>query len=724
MTQDNEEARLARLDPHRSLARELGTSAVTTLEPHYEVPPPGLREYVNIFRRRRWAIVISLVAVFALTVVITALTPRTYEATATLLISEIQEGTSSSDGAVPANMAAMGSPNLDTHVQLIQGESAAEETARRLQEHGGPVVDPVQLRKILAARAVRDTQLIRISARAQTTEEAQTIANAAASTYVAMNRQRARGSSETTGRHLAEQLVTAKQNLTRSENKLREFRESTGTIASDAAAGELLGRAAQLRSAADTTGADLAQARERASKIRAKLAEQNLSIQSGQVRDNTIIQQLRGKLAQLQGERLAAQARYTLEYPGPLAQIDEQIRLVEKQLQEEVRQVVRGGSGDLQLQQSLTAQLIQAEAEAAALRARHTQLQADLRQASSELRKVPSRQITLADLQRQVDVTQNVYTDLLQRSQQIEVGRVMALGNADIVEPASMPRLPVKPNVPLNLVLGVLLGLGLGIGVALVQDQLDDTLRDQSEAARLVEAPVLGAIPVFDQPSRRTPLPARLEEAHTSGVEAYRALRYCLDFMTQGERGRVVLVTSPGPSEGKSTTVVNLARSVALTGRRVVLVDTDLRRSGLGRMLGVKVEKGITDVLKGEVTLAEALHKCSDGLVFLGAGAQVSNPTELLDSGAMRDLIRELRQEADLIILDSPPVLAVADTLVLANLSDATLMVCVAGQSSRHDLQLARSLLARVGENVSGIVLNKLGQKAGYGYQDRYHYTN
>ncbi|MBN1461516.1 MAG: polysaccharide biosynthesis tyrosine autokinase [Armatimonadetes bacterium] len=724
MTHDNEESRLARLDPRRSLAREVETAPLTTLEPYYEVPPPGLREYVNIFRRRKGAIVISLIAVFALTVVITAVTPRTYEATATLLISEIQENSSSSDGSVPANMAAMGSPNLDTHVQLLQGESTAEETAKWLQQNGGPLVNPGELRSIIAARAVRDTQLIRISARAQTTEDAQKIANAAATTYVSMNRQRARGTSETTGRHLAEQLAIAKQSLTKAENKLRDFRESTGTIANDAAASELLGRAAGLRSASDSTAADLAQARERASRIRAKLAEQNMSIQSGQVRDNTVIQQLRAKLAELQGERLAAQARYTPEYPGPLAQINEQIRLVEKQLEDEVRHVVRGSSGDLGLQQSLTSQLIQAEAEAAALKARHAQLQSDLRQAEVELGTVPSRQITLADLQRQVDVAQNVYSDLLQRSQQIEVGRVMALGNADIVEPASMPRLPVKPNVPLNLVLGLLLGLSLGVGVALIQDQLDDRLRDQSEAARLAEAPVLGAIPVFGEPSRRTLLPARVHETDTNPVEAYRALRYCLDFMTQGERGRVVLVTSPGPAEGKSTTVLNLARTVALTGRRTVLVDGDLRRSGLGRMMGIKVEHGLTDVLKGEATLEQALHKCSDGLMYLGSGSQAENATELLDSGTMRDVIRELRQQADIIILDSPPVLAVADTLVLANLSDATLMVCVAGQSSRHDLQLARSLLARVGEKVSGIVLNKLGQKAGYGYQDRYHYYN
>ncbi len=719
---DNGESRFpVRMQGGPPMLPEASGRTIATLET-YQASTPDLRDYVNILRRRKAAILICLGAIFGLSVLVTVLTPKTYEATATLLISEVRAGSSQSDDdTVPAAMAAMGSPNLDTHVQLILGELTAEDTSKWLRENGGPILSPDVLHKSVTARAVRDTQLIRVSARARTTENAQKIANGAATTYVLMNRRRARGSSESTGRYLSEQLTIAKQNLTRAESEIQAFKESTGTVASDAAANELLSRAAALRSDVDGTGADLAQARARVSRIRDQLVKQNMSIKSGQVRDNAVVQQLRAKLARLEGERLAAQARYTSEYQGPVNQIDEQIRLVRQQLDEEIRRIVAGGSGDLQLQQSLTAQLIQTEAEAAALKARHQQLQADVRRANRELGEIPSRQITLAGLQRQVDVAQNIYSDLLRRSQEIEIGRVMALGNADIVEPAAMPRLPVKPNIPLNLLLGILLGLGVGAGVALVQDQLDDTVRDQAEASRLADAPVLGTIPAFD--CNGTPATLTSGVPQTMACEAYRALRYCLDFVTQGERGRVVLVTSPGQFEGKSTTVLNLARAVAMTGRRVILVDTDLRRSGLGRMLGVEGGKGITDVLLGEANLQDALTRCKEpGLTVLGCGKQVPNPTELLDSPAMRELVAGLRRHADLVILDSPPVLAVADGLVLANLSDAVLMVCVAGQSHRYDLQLARTLLSRVGESVSGVVLNKLGEKPGYGYRGRRYY--
>jgi len=721
MSSDDPRERLpARMEPLHPAIAETGPRAIATLETHPYEAPPGLRDYVSMLQRRKWAILISLGAVFALSIIVTAVTPRTYESTATLLISELAPKSSKPTDSQDA-MAAMGSPNLDTHVQLIQGEATAEETAKWLAQNGGPSLTAQQVRARVSARSVRDTQLIRIVARARTTEDAQKIAGAAAKTYVALNRGRARGSSETTGRYLAEQLAIAREKLTKAESELRSFRESSGTIAADAAAGELLNRAAALRSSADTTAADLAQARERTGRIRAQLAEQNLSIKSGQVRDNAVVQQLRARLAELQGQRLAAQAKYTADYPGPLAQIDEQIRLVKQQLDAEIKHVVGSGGGDLALQQQLTGDLIKAEAESAALKARYQQIQAELRQANGELGKIPARQVTLANLQRQVDVAQNIYSELLQRSQEIEVGRVMALGNADIVEPASLPRLPVKPNIPLNLTLGLLLGLGVGIGVALVQDQLDDTVRDQSEAARLAAAPVLGTIPVF-QPNGQTGALAPGGPA-AMATEAYRALRYCLDFVTQGERGRVVLVTSPAQFEGKTTTVWNLARAVAVTGRRVVLVDSDLRRSGLGRLLGLHGKPGVTDVLLGEVALRDALQRHTEsGVLFLSAGKEVQNHTELLDSDAMRELLRELRQEADLVILDSPPVLAVADSLVLARLSDDVLMVCVTGQSHRHELQLARTLLSRVGESVSGVVLNKIGERAGYGYQGRYYY--
>jgi polysaccharide biosynthesis transport protein len=706
----------------RALVREQGGRALARPFDTWEPPTPGVQDYVNVFLRRKWAVIISLAVVLMASIVITAITPRTYEATATVLVTEPPKQDSGQANSSQINpLTAAGSPNMETHVQLLQGDAEAVETAAWLRQHGGPELTPEVLEKRISSKSVRDTQLIRISAISGRAEDAQRIANAAAQAYISMNQRRARGGSETTGKFLGEQLEMVKQNVTRAENAVRAYKETTGTVSADASATDLTGRVASLQAECDRTGADLAQARQRLSQINRQLSEQNRIIGGGGGRDDVAIQKLKGQLADLKQKRMAAAAKYTSEFSEPVRQLDDQIKQLEAQLETEIRRVVRGPSGDLAIQQQLTSKRIDALAEVSALSGRHSQLQAELAQARSSLTRIPGRQLELANLQRQLDVAQGVYSDLLKKGQEVEVGRVMALGNVDVAEAASRPRLPVKPNVPLNLVLGLFLGLALGVGVALLQDQLDDSVRDPAEASRLASAPVLGTIPAFARPEQPGLLPASAD--HNNALEAYRALRYCLDFVTPGERARAILVTSAGPSEGKSTTVLNLARAVALTGKRVLLVDTDLRRFGLRRMLKIEETRGLTDVLMGEAELGEVLQKnIESGLTLLTAGKQVPNATELLDSPAMRQLLEALRDEADLVIFDSPPVLSVADTLVLASLADAVLMVCVAGQSHRHDVQLARQLLSHVGENITGIVLNKVGQKAGYGYHNRYYY--
>lgn len=694
--------------------------AVSTFE---QLEPSGspIQEYASILLRRKRTVILSVAVAFGTACLLTATTPRVYEATATLLVSQ-DSGSRLGvmDAQMPSVMSAVAAPTLETHVELLHGEPTAIATAEWLKEHSGIELSPGAIRGKLRATTVPKTQLVRVSARATSAGQAKEIANAAAQSYVAMNRRRARGSSESASEYLAEQLGMARKNLAEAETALREFKESSGALDADSAAVEVRERVTALYRETDATQANLAQTQERTARVRARLAEQSRSIAEGEVRDNGAIQQLRGQLVELEGQRLAAAARYTDAFSGPVDRIDEQIRLVKDQLNREIRTAL-GGGGDLEMHQALTAQLIQGEAEMAALQARARELDADLRSVNEELKKLPAQQITLARLQRQVDVAHNIHSSLLTRSQEIEVGRVMALGNTDVAEPASTPGLPVKPNVPLNLALGLLLGLGLGVTLAFLQEQLDDTVRDQEDVARLADAPVLGTVPLFD--SRQEKALPLMDATPGRAIEPYRTLRYNLGFVTPGEGGHVVLVTSSSPLEGKTTTAVNLAIAAASSGRRVILADNDLRRPSVHRMLNLNGAKGVTDVLVGEAKLEEALQQVSDnGLRFLSAGRRAPNPADLLESREMSKLVERLRQEADLVIFDSPPLLSVADSLVLATLSDAVLMVCVPGASHRRALQRSRMLLAHVGHSISGVVVNKIEQRAGYGHYYHYYY--
>ncbi len=688
-------------------------------------PCPGpLGGYLAILSRRRRTLIIAAAAIFGATCLLTMLSPRVYEATATILVSEPAGKIAGGGGAqdqLQSMVSALSAPDIETHAALLEGRSTASAAAAWLKERHGLTLSPQQVERSIYARVVPRTHLIRLSSRASTPQGAQELANGTVRAYTEMNRHRAQGSAESASQYLDEQLAVAKENLTSAEEALREFKESTGTVAPDAAAGELLARVASLHTDIDKTKADLVQAEGRLGEVREQLARQNKSIAASQVRDNAVIQQLRAKLVELQGQRLLLESQYTSAFSAPVDQIDAQIRIVTDQLNAEIHNVVRGSGGDLTMQQDLVGQLIQGEAESAALRARAQRLQVELDGTGVELKKIPARQIMLARLQRQVEVAQGIHSDLLRRAQELEVGRVMALGNTEIVELADAPLLPIKPNVPVNLSLGVLLGLVVGTGLVLLREQLDDRVSDEAEIALFTQAPVLGMVPVFEGKGSTAALPSLTLRGRAA--DAYCSLRVNLSFLTPGTDGRTVLVTSAGPQEGKTTTAVNLAMAAAQSGRRVVLVDSDLRNPSMHRVLGMNGGKGLSDVLAGQAGLPEVARRFEGlSLSLIGAGTIPPNPTDLLDSQEMRDLVDLLRREADMVILDSPPLLLGADSLVLAGLSDVVLMVCEPGASHGHALQRARLLLNQIGRSISGVVLNRTPESPRYGYPYEYRY--
>lgn len=681
-----------------------------------------LWSYLEIVRRRGRVLALTAGAVFAAACLLSLMSPRVYEATATMLVSQAMPQAASDTGAadqVQSMMAAMATSDIETHAALVVGRSTAVAAADRLKASGGPNLSASQVQGALHVSIVPKTRLLHLSARAHSGEEARRVANAAASAYVDLNRRRAQGSSESASRYLSQQLEIAKGNLTRSEEALRAFKESTGAVASDASAGDLLARAATLRKDVDGTAADLAQVQERLEETRRQLARQDRRIQSARVRDNTVVQQLCARLVDLEGQRLLLQSQYTEALSAPVKQAEEEIRITRDQLDAEIRNVV-GAGGDLTMQQTLVSQLIQGEAEIAALGARQRQLRTELSHAQAELNQMPARQITLARLQRQVEVAQGIHSDLLRRAQEMEVGRVMALGNTDVVELAEAPLLPIKPNVPVNLALGLLLGLSVGIGLVMLQEQMDDTISDEADAARLLDAPVLAVVPAFELHSASGGIAALTLDGRVT--DAYAGLRVNLGFVAPGGHGRVVLVTSAEPSEGKTTTALNLAVVAAQSGRRVVLIDGDMRHSAVHRVMGLTHAGGLSNLLVGQIDLSQARRTFEgSGLSVIGSGTPPPNPADLLDSDEMRRLVARLRTEVDLVVLDSPPLMGAPDTLVMAGLCDAMLMVCVPGETGTRSLHRSRILLDQIGRRISGVVLNKVPAARHYGYYHSYY---
>ena len=292
-----------------------------------------------------------------------------------------------------------------------------------------------------------------------------------------------------------------------------------------------------------------------------------------------------------------------------------------------------------------------------------------------------------------------------------------------VVQEAEVPEFPESPKKTLNVALGLLVGLALGVGVALLRTTLDTRIRGERDLERITDAPVLGGI-VFDPKAKQRPLIVH-EDARSPRAESFRTLRTNLQFLDAERDSRSFVITSSIPSEGKSTTAANLAITLADAGARVLLVGADLRRPKMAKYMGIEDGVGLTDVLIGRVEFQHAVQRWGrSDLYLLPSGAIPPNPSELLGSSRMDELIKELDTRFDVVLYDAPPLLPVTDAAVLAKLVGGAVVIVAAGSTHVPQLDSALQSLETVGAHVSGLVLSMLPSRGpdAYGY-GRYGYT-
>jgi capsular exopolysaccharide synthesis family protein len=322
-------------------------------------------------------------------------------------------------------------------------------------------------------------------------------------------------------------------------------------------------------------------------------------------------------------------------------------------------------------------------------------------------------------------VTQQVI--LKQRLDQLQADATLKSGGAQLVTPAVAEATPISPKPKRDGVLGAGVGLVLGHGLAVLFEHLDDTIKLKEDFERAAHGlPVLGLIPVVSAWKRRgEPMVISQVDPSSPASEAYRTLRTSISFLGIDHAMRTLQVTSPGASDGKSTTLANLAVALAQTGQRVVLVCCDLRRPRIHEFFGLSNEVGFTNVLLGDTPLNRALQQVpgEDNLKLLASGPKPPNPSELLSSSRTIEILVALQAHADMVLLDCPPVLPVTDAAVLSARVDATLLVATARKTTQREVARAVEILRQVEAPLVGTVLNGVaGDDASYGgYGHRYY---
>ena len=476
---------------------------------------------------------------------------------------------------------------------------------------------------------------------------------------------------------------------TLTEQEISAYNQQLATVRAQQAEDEARLRTAQSQLAAGSTGEDV-----------------------GEALNSTLIQQLRNRRAEVSGRIADMASRYGVRHPamisaqGELADMDSQIRA-------EIGRIISNLEARVQVSRERTASM-----------------SASLAGARGALVANNAARVRLNELVRNAEASRTLYEGLLDRFKQTSTQAGLEQSDARVVSRAVAPTAPSAPNVPVNLGIGLALALTAAAAAIVIAELLDTGLATAEDIERRLGLPAIGSVPLVASvasPVDRhlAPVDYLVARPMSAFAEAMRSLRTSVAYARVGQGVKLIVIASSLPGEGKTTTAVALARSAAMAGQKAVIVDCDLRRRGVNRLLGLEPTAGLLEVLSGQATLAEALMTdAASGMAVLSLVHTEFTPRDLFQSEAMDALLATLRQGYDLIVLDTAPVLAVAETRVLASKADAVVFLARWRTTPEKAIDTTLRLLEQAGAHVAGVALVQVDMKAQarYGYGDSAYY--
>jgi capsular exopolysaccharide synthesis family protein len=683
----------------------------------------NLLEYWQILRDRKWLVAAVAGAVFLLALVFTLLATPIFRASSTLQIERDTIKVVDVGGLTPTE-SPMDRDFYQTQYELLQSRSLALRVIQDLKLAQNPeykdiveavdekladgdkkaAVSKTQVREQalvqpvldkLTIEPVRNSRLVKINYDSPDPALAARIANAWSDAFIASNLERRFDASSYARKYLEERLAQLKGRLEDSEKQLVAFATQEQIVS--------VGEGQPSLSAQNLSELNASLAKAQDERIRTEAAWTQAASGSGlglpQVVDNQLIQKLREQRTTVAAEYQEKLRTYKPDYPD-MQRLQGQLNEIDRQIGAEVANI----------RASIKAQYDAARTQESMLTARISGLKGDVLD-------LQNRSIQYNILMREAATNRELYDGLLQRYKEIGIAGSVGTNNVSVVDRADVPDRRHSPRLSLNLAVGLLLGLFAGVLAAFLVHHLDRSIQSPKALEALSHRPVLGVIPRLADDV--TPLLASID-LRSPFSEAYRSVRTALQFATTHGLPHTLLITSPGAGEGKTTSALELARNIAQLGKRVVLVDADLRNPSLHRLLDVSNNVGLSSILAGAADAAAALQVTSErGLSVITSGPLPPNPPELLAGDALSTLLATLKDRFDTIVLDGPPVLGLADAPLLAHRVEATLLVAAAESTRSDALQGALQRLLSAHAHVLGTLLTRFdlkGKGAGYGY--------
>ena len=713
---------------------------------------PDFLAYWKVIRKRRWTVITAFTVMFGVALIGTLKQKPIYRAKALLEIEK--ENPSLVTPQELFQLDEVSDAYLETEYKVISSEDLAERVITQLNldqveefrprkrlwpwaansgsqtqiiparvnvngsDHSVQETALARFEDRLDVKPIRRSRAVEISFDSQDPNLAATVVNALTSNYIDKNLEARWDATQKASEWLSQQMLDLKAKLEKSEDDLQKY----------AVENDLLILATDKGNSENVVNQSLRELQEELTKTQsARYEKESLyrlvrSSDSGSlpgVFENKLLQDLSVRLADLQREHAQLAATFTENYPK-VQQVQSQIAEIQAALERERQRAAQRITNDY----------------FAAVR-REALVQSAFADKQKQANIIAGKSVQYGILNREVESNKGMYEGLLQRLKEAGVSAGLKASNIRIVDKAKPPYKPVSPKVPLNLGLAATLGLGLGVCAAFFQEHLDQTIENTWDVDRFLSVPALAFIPSLKSLNVH-PVMGNTHKEHclTLGLtngnlphqtlshnfhrndlasakngdlsEAFRGLRTSVLLSSSGHAASSILITSAQPGEGKTTIAANLAISLAQLGRRVLLVDADMRRPTIQKYFPQRGSE-LSTYLAGAGNWQDlTYHTSVRDLYVLLCGPPPANPAELLSSERMRTLLHEATAEYDFVILDSPPLLNVADTRILASFADATILVVKGADTPRQVVQYAESQICAAGANLIGVVLNNL----------------
>ncbi len=686
----------------------------------------NLREFINTLSRHKTLLVGFTVATLLLALILTLLMEPVYRASSTVQIQRNANKVVNIDMLNPLESRS-DKDFYETQRQLIQSRTLARRVINQLNlenstasegivskfksmlglqgvDKNNPSIIETVFLEGLSVTPVSNSQLIQINYESKEPQLAANITNAVTKTFVRMNLERRYDTASYSKEFLATSLNKTKKDLENSEKQLNKYAIKHGIIQSPD--GEDSNSHSLKKMAEELVTAKKERIEAESAYLQSQQTADDKNATSVRILKDPYIQSLKKTIA-----RLEANSQEILKRYSPRSS---RAKRIKKQI-DEVRSQINIES--YAIKSAL-------KSEFSAAKQKETMIKTQLSKLKMETLELQGKSIKYNTLLREVKSNRELYKDLLGQLKKVSIAGNVDNNNISIVDKAGVPYKKFKPNFKTNLTFGLLLGLLLGMGAAFLREFMDDSVKNPNELERVTGLPVLGMLPALKSLSPRSIALQTYHEPKSPLAEAIRSLRTSLRFSTREGAPKSTFITSSAAGEGKSSIALNLATAYAQGGHKVLIIDADLRNPSLHKLFKLENYQGLTNYLAGGGSSSEISHLTMiKNLYAVTSGPIPPDPVELLSGKRMGTLLSNASADFDYVIIDGPPVLGLADALVISGLCDATVLAVEAGKTRKVTLMKSLKRLERAHSNIVGLLFTRVDRSVvDSDYHEDYHY--